>query len=67
MKREIMMDEFYAEAKRLAALDPFYHDAVLIVEEFRLLKREVRSLRNTLRSMEHNVSQMLEQSERFEI
>ena len=58
-----MMDEFYAEAKRLAALDPFYHDAALMIEEYRLLKIEVRNLRNALQSLERDARQMREQSE----
>ena len=63
----IMLDELYATAKQREAEDPFYHDTARLVEQYRILKAEVRNLRNALRSLERDARQMREQSEEQEL
>ena len=62
-----LLDEVYATAKQQEAQDPFYYNTARLVEQYRILKTEVRNLRNALRSLERDARQMREQSEEQEL
>ena len=61
--REELLAEFYAHAKARADTDPFCHDAVLLVEDYRSATVQVHHLRNALRTLERDARQMRQESE----